>query len=94
MALQLLYGSEASQYGSAGYKTLAATPEIFNYITEQDTSSSRIYDFDAEGEHPIKFCSYYNPYINAFVQTATSYEQDYVGRDSHLTGRNSRDSEA
>lgn len=85
MALQLLYGSEASQYGSAGYKTLAATPEIFNYITEQDTSSSRIYDFDAEGEHPIKFCSYYNPYINAFVQTATSYEQDYVGRDSHIS---------
>lgn len=85
MALQLLYGSEASQYGSAGYKTLAATPEIYNYITEQDTSSSRIYDFDSEGEHPIKFCSYYNPYINAFVQTATSYEQDYVGRDSHIS---------
>ena len=85
MALQQLYGSDNSQYGGAGYKILAASPEIYNYLSESDTSSSRIYDFTKKGEHPIKFCSYYNHSFNLFIQTTTSYEVDYVGRDSHIS---------
>ncbi len=84
MAYQHLFGSTAGGSSGAGYKTLAATPDFYNVMSDDELSNYNNYTFTAGDEHPVKFCHYYKPYKQCFIQSAVSFEYDYVGRNSSI----------
>ncbi|MBR5090775.1 MAG: hypothetical protein IK093_15195 [Ruminiclostridium sp.] len=84
MAYQHLFGSSAGGASGAGYKTLASTPEFYNVMSDDELSNYNNYSFISGDEHPIKFCHYYKEYKQCFIQSAISFEYDYVGRNSSI----------
>ena len=84
MAYQHLFGSAAGGSSGAGYKTLASTPDFYNVMSDDELSNYNNYAFTSGDEHPVKFCHYYKPYKQCFVQSAVSFEYDYVGRNSSI----------
>ena len=84
MAYQHLFGSSAGGAAGAGYKTLAASPEFYNVMSDDELSNYNNYSFTSGDEHPVKFCHYYKEYKQCFIQTAISFEYDYVGRNSSI----------
>ena len=84
MAYQHLFGSAAGGSSGAGYKTLAATQEFYNIMSDDELSNVNNYTFSAGDEHPVKFCCYYREYKQCFIQSAISFEYDYVGRNSSV----------
>ena len=84
MAYQHLFGSASGGSSGAGYKTLAATEEFYNVMSDDELSNINNYSFTAGNEHPVKFCCYYREYKQCFIQSAVSFEHDYVGRNSSI----------
>ncbi len=84
MAYQHLFGSATGGSSGAGYKTLAVTDGFYNIMSDDELSNYNNYSFAGGDEHPIKFCHYYKPYKQCFVQSAVSFEYDYVGRNSSI----------
>ncbi len=84
MAYQHLFGSAAGGSSGAGYKTLAVTDEFYNIMSDDELSNVNNYTFTAGEEHPVKFCCYYREYKQCFIQSAISFEHDYVGRNSSI----------
>lgn len=84
MAYQHLFGSTAGGSSGAGYKTLASTPDFYNVMSDDELSNYNNYAFTAGDEHPVKFCHYYKEYKQCFIQSAVSFEYDYVGRNSSI----------
>ena len=84
MAYQHLFGRAAGGSSGAGYKTLAVTEEFYNIMSDDELSNVNNYTFTAGEEHPVKFCSYYREYKQCFIQSAISFEYDYVGRNSSV----------
>ena len=84
MAYQHLFGSASGGTSGAGYKALASTPEFYNIATDDELSSYNNYSFTGGDEHPVKFCHYYKEYKKCFIQSAVSFEYDYVGRNSSI----------
>lgn len=84
MAYQHLFGSASGGTSGAGYKTLAATDEFYNVMSDDELSNYNNYSFTAGDEHPVKFCHYYKQYKQCFIQSAISFEYDYVGRNSSI----------
>ncbi len=84
MAYQHLFGSASGGTSGAGYKTLASTPEFYNVMTDDELSNYNNYSFVGGDEHPVKFCHYYKEYKKCFIQSAVSFEYDYVGRNSSI----------
>lgn len=84
MAYQHLFGSASGGSSGAGYKTLAATEEFYNVMSDDELSNINNYSFTAGDEHPVKFCCYYREYKQCFIQSAVSFEHDYVGRNSSI----------
>ena len=84
MAYQHLFGSSAGGSSGAGYMTLASTPEFYNVMSDDELSNYNNYSFAAGDEHPVKFCHYYKEYKQCFIQSAISFEYDYVGRNSSI----------
>lgn len=82
MAYQHFFGSTAKGASGAGQKTIAATKEFYNVMSESDLYSVNGYTFTAGEEHPVKFCCYYRADKQCFVQSAVSFEHDYAGRNS------------
>ncbi|MBQ3843239.1 MAG: hypothetical protein II820_11200 [Ruminiclostridium sp.] len=82
MAYQHLFGSATGGSSGAGYRTLAATEEFYNVMSDDELSSYNNYSFI--GDHPVKFYCCYKEYKQCFIQSAISFEYDYVGRDSSV----------
>ena len=84
MAYQHLFGSASGGSSGAGYKTLAATDEFYNVMSDDELSNINNYSFNSGDVHPVKFCCYYREYKQCFIQSAVSFERDYVGRNSAI----------
>lgn len=84
MAYQHLFGSASGGSSGAGYKTLAATEEFYNVMSDDELSNINNYSFTSGDVHPVKFCCYYREYKQCFIQSAVSFEHDYVGRNSSI----------
>ncbi|MCR4780167.1 MAG: hypothetical protein K5876_03625 [Ruminiclostridium sp.] len=84
MAYQHLFGSASGGSSGAGYKTLAATEEFYNVMSDDELSNINNYSFTSGDAHPVKFCCYYREYKQCFIQSAVSFEHDYVGRNSSI----------
>lgn len=85
MAYQELHGSKNSQYSGVGDAVLASTPRIYDIVLDSDISANRLYSFSSSGKHPIKFNHYYHKEYEMFIQTATSFELDYINRESSIS---------
>ena len=84
MAYQHLFGSASGGTSGAGYKTLAATPDFYNVMTDDELSGYNNYTFKGKDESPVKFVHCYKEYKQCFIQSAVSFEYDYVGRNSSI----------
>ena len=84
MAYQHLFGSASGGTSGAGYKTLAATPDFYNVMTDDELSGYNNYTFKGRDESPVKFVHCYKEYKQCFIQSAVSFEYDYVGRNSSI----------
>ena len=84
MAYQHLFGSASGGTSGAGYKTLAATPDFYNVMTDDELSGYNNYTFKGKDECPVKFVHCYKEYKQCFIQSAVSFEYDYVGRNSSI----------
>ena len=84
MAYQHLFGSASGGTSGAGYKTLAATPDFYNVMTDDELSGYNNYTFKGKDERPVKFVHCYKEYKQCFIQSAVSFEYDYVGRNSSI----------
>jgi|GEM_PF-2279704 len=84
MAYQHLFGSASGGSAGAGYRTLAATEEFYNVMSDDELSGYNNYSFTGGDDHPVKFCCCYKEYKQCFIQSAISFEYDYVGRNSSV----------
>jgi hypothetical protein len=53
-------------------------------MTDDELSGYNNYSFSGKTESPVKFCHYYKEYKQCFIQSAVSFEYDYVGRNSSI----------
>lgn len=83
MAYQHLFGSASGGSAGAGYRTLAATEEFYNVMSDDELSIYNNYSFSGD-DHPVKFYCCYKEYKQCFIQSAISFEYDYVGRNSSV----------